>query len=186
MEEASGYKFHYFHCQEDPEIIFILGAWPSVDFHMQEFIPGQSNQEMLALLKDQITVEWMFHLDIDQTTIPLPVDRGFMAIVRHFIKDGDKTSFESTFRDNRSEMDSFIGGADRVVGGFRIDQGFDPSMECDKGDEFVLFTAWDSEEQHFAFAKTEGFEKYGQIRNHISGAEISHAAVLEVDESAQK
>jgi len=65
MQQASGFEFWYYQCVEDPNVIFILGSWPSVDFHMREFIPSQPNQELLASLKDQVTVEWMFHLNID-------------------------------------------------------------------------------------------------------------------------
>jgi len=185
MEQASGFSFHYYHCVEAPDIVFILGAWPSVDFHMQEFIPSQPNQELLALLKDQLIVEWMFHLDIDQTEKALPLDRTFVAIGRHFIKDGDRDHFRETLDDNMHELESHIGGTDQVVGGFRIDQGFDPSSQSDKV-EFVLLTGWDSIDRHLEFAKTEAFQKYSQIRKHLDGADIKHAILLEVGEAAQK
>ncbi|OCT53294.1 EH domain binding protein epsin 2 [Cladophialophora carrionii] len=180
MMEASGFEFWYYHCVEDPRIIFILGAWPSVEFHMQEFIPSQPNQELLALLKDQLTVDWMFHLDIDQVTHPLPLSRDMVAIVRHFMKDGDKEAFRSTFEAEKYQLESFVGQA-RALGGWRIDIGYDPSAESgNRKEEFVLFTAWDSVEHHDQFANTEGFQKYRQIRNNIDGAEIKHAKLLDV------
>ena len=180
MEKASGFEFRYYHSVEEPNVIFILGAWPSVDFHMQEFIPGQPNQEVLELLKDMVTVDWMFHLDLDQSEKPLPLKRAIIAIARHFVRDGDKDGFNATFEDNKHELEAFTGGSDQVVGGWRLDKGFDPSITGDKGkDEFVLFTGWDTVEQHFDFAKTEGYQKYSQIRNHINGAESKHAMLLD-------
>lgn len=186
MEKASGFKFHYYHGVEDTSVVFILGAWPSVEYHMQDFIPSQSNQELLALLKGQVVVEWMFHLDIDQTKTALPLTRKFIAIGRHIIKDGERDAFRETFKANRHEIQSFIGGGGYVVGGFRIDKGFDPSAEGEAKDEFVLFTSWDSVKHHMDFAKMTGFEGYGQIRNHLEGADIQHAAELDVDEKARE
>lgn len=179
MEEASGFKFRYYHCVEEPNFIFILGAWPSVDFHMQEFIPGQANQELLALLKDQVTVDFMFHLDLDQGVHPLPLSKDVIAVVRHFMKEGDKDGFTATFENNKHELESFVRSDRHVVGGWRVDKGYDPSVDGEKRtEEFVLFTAWDSVEHHFGFAKTEGFQRYSKIRNHIDGADIKHAKEL--------
>ncbi|KIW73766.1 hypothetical protein PV04_01859 [Phialophora macrospora] len=186
MMNASGSEFWYYHCVEDPKVIFILGSWPSVEFHMQEFIPGQLNQELLALLKDQIIVDWMFHLDIDQSTHSLPLSRDVITIARHFITDGDKEAFNRTFEANAFELESFV-GKEHMVGGWRIDIGYDPSAEGEnRKDEFVLFTAWDRVENHGEFANTEGFQKYSQIRNHLDGAEIKHAKLLQVGDYVRK
>ena len=185
MEEASGFKFHYYHCVEDPNVIFIIGAWPSVQFHMQHFIPGRPNQELLALLKDQVTVEWMFHLDIDPTKGQLPLTRDFVAIGRHFIKEGDLDGFRATFGENKHALESFIGGPSQFAWGFRMDKGFDPSLEREKQEEFVLFTAWNSVEHHCEFAKEDGLKKYMQIKDHLEGVDIKHAALLDVGGTAR-
>ncbi|KAL6245612.1 hypothetical protein RBB50_007611 [Rhinocladiella similis] len=185
MESASGFKFCYYRAVEDPDVIFIFGEWPSVEFHMTNFIPSQENQELLELLKDQVTVEWMFHLDIDQTQSPLPWHRRVIAVVRHFIADGEKESFQATFQENKHNLEAFIGGSDRVVGGWRIDKGVDPSLEGELKSEYVLISGWRSVEQHQDFAKTEGFQKYGQIRNHLAGADIKHAVRVDLGDEAQ-
>jgi heme-degrading monooxygenase HmoA len=109
-----------------------------------------------------------------------------IAIARHFITDGEKEAFKGTFEATRYELESFVGKR-HVVGGWRIDIGYDPSAEREnRKDEFVLFSAWDSVERHGEFAKTEGFQKYSQIRNHIDGAEIKHAKLLQVGEQVRK
>ncbi|KIW96266.1 uncharacterized protein Z519_03334 [Cladophialophora bantiana CBS 173.52] len=184
MEKASGFEFWYYHCVEEPNVIFLLGSWPSVDFHMHEFIPGSQNQELLALLKDQVTVDWMFHLDIDQNTQSLPPNQEVLAIDRCTVKDGDKERFQATFEDNRQTLKSFGWGKGQVVGGWRIDKGYDPSVEGENPQEqFVLFTSWDSMGQHLGFANTEAFQKYySQIRNHMGGRDIKHAKVMLVEE----
>ncbi|KIW16178.1 hypothetical protein PV08_06229 [Exophiala spinifera] len=185
MESASGLKFRYFRCIEDPATIFIFGEWPSVEFHMTTFIPSQENQELLELLKDQVTVEWMFHLDIDQSHRPLPWHTSVIAVGRHFVADGEKESFEATFEANKHNLEAFIGGSDRVVGGWRIDKGVDPLLEGELKSEYVLISGWSSVEQHYQFAETEGFQKYGQIRNHLAGVEIKHAVRVDLENEAQ-
>ncbi|KEF57775.1 uncharacterized protein A1O9_05695 [Exophiala aquamarina CBS 119918] len=184
MEKASGFKFHYYHCLESPERVFIIGAWPSIDFHMQDFIPSQANQDLLSLLKDEVAVEWMFHLSFDQTERSLPLGSAAVAIGRHFIKDDEKRYFQKAFDENKHYLEDFIGGKELVVGGYRLDKGFDPSLEAEPDDEFVLFTGWHEVEQHGDFAKTDGFEKYALIRDHLAGADIKHAVRLEVDPKA--
>lgn len=75
MESVSDFKFGYFQTMEEPDAIFLFCEWSSVKFHMTNFDPSQENQDLLELLKDQVTLEWMFHLDIDQTQSPLPWHR---------------------------------------------------------------------------------------------------------------
>ena len=56
---------------------------------MEEFIPGRPNQDLFALLKDQVTVNWMSHLDLDQTVNLLPLRGNLIAIDRQFVKPGE-------------------------------------------------------------------------------------------------
>ncbi|KAJ9608165.1 hypothetical protein H2200_007153 [Cladophialophora chaetospira] len=187
MQQSSGFDFWFYQCVETPHVIFILGSWPSVQFHMQEFIPSQPNQDLLALLKDQITVEWMFHLDIDQSSTPLPLNRGMVAVDRHVISDGQKEAFQSTFEKSKHGLGSFIDGPNHVVGGWRIEEGYDPSLEGDEAKaEFVLFTAWDSVEHHLEFQRQEGFQNYSQIRKHTDAVDITHAKLFNVQAEVLK
>ena len=36
MENASGYPFYFLRCLEDPSLVYYLGGWPSVSFHMEQ------------------------------------------------------------------------------------------------------------------------------------------------------
>jgi hypothetical protein len=66
METASktGLGFHFFRCIEQPSLVYLVGNWESVKQHMEEFIPSEANQQVLRLVKDQISVEWMFHVEM--------------------------------------------------------------------------------------------------------------------------
>lgn len=53
-------------CQlEDSSYIYILGGWESIAHHNGDWIKSETNQKLLAQLKDDVDVEWMFHVDID-------------------------------------------------------------------------------------------------------------------------
>lgn len=66
-----------------------------------------------------------------------------------------------------------------------MDKGFGPLLNGDPKSEFVLVTGWRSVEQYHDFAKTEGFQKYGQIINHLIGADIKHAVQIDLRDEAQ-
>ena len=93
----------------------------------------------------------MFHLDIDQSTHALPLSQDLIAIGRYFIKTGDKGAFKSGFDGNKHELECLL-GEDQMVGGYRVDVGYDPSKQfADNMEDFTLFTAWDSVENYFEF-----------------------------------
>lgn len=69
QSEWSGYPVHFALQVEDPTLLYLFGGWDSVATHIREWIPSEINQSLLELLKDDITVEWMFHLDIDVSQI---------------------------------------------------------------------------------------------------------------------
>jgi heme-degrading monooxygenase HmoA len=184
MEASSGFPFHFFHCLEDPSLIFILGGWPSVQYHMEEWIPSKENQELLEVLKDEVEVEYMFHLDLDRKEREVPVGTVVMAFGRHFIRSGEKEGFERVFEEVKGKLEGFIGGKERVVGAWRVDWGY-VNGEAPKGhekekEEWVLFTGWESKERHMEFAQTEEFMAYSRIRAFVEGADTKHGVKMEV------
>ena len=110
MEKASGFKFYYLHCIEDPSLIFILGGWPSVQFHMEEWIPSQENQDSLKIMKGEVDVEWMFHLDLDPNERESVLGGKVIAVVRHFVKDGEREAFGRCFGEVKGNLEGYVGG----------------------------------------------------------------------------
>ena len=88
------------------------------------------------------------------------------------MKSGERISFEKAFHENKEYLQNHVTEG-KIGGGWRVDK------EEDK-EEFVLFSPWQSVDQHYDFADTEGFEKYGKIREYIDGAEIKHAKMLDI------
>lgn len=182
MQDYTGNTFYYFQQTEDPSYIYIVGEWDSLDQHLNHFIPSTENQALLGLLKDQMTVNWLIHANVSHAELPLPKSDVEMAkarrgelvwsIGRHFVKDGKKKEFHHTFQTNGRYLQDFITEG-TIGGGWRADR------ENDK-DEWVLLCPYTSVEQHLDFAKTDGFQKYAQIKEYIDGAEIKHAKLLDV------
>jgi hypothetical protein len=67
QSEYSGYPVTYLRQLEDPLSLYLLGGWESVEKHTGEgqWLSLEVNQNLLAKLKDNVYVSWMFHLDVD-------------------------------------------------------------------------------------------------------------------------
>jgi hypothetical protein len=182
MQTYTGRSFYFLQQVEDPSLIYIIGEWDSLAQHMEHFIPGKENQAVLESLKDDVTVEWLLHIDVPHAGLPLPKDDSstskalsgklVWSIVRHFIRDGERGKFQNAFDDNKQYLQDFVTEG-QIGGGWRVDRD-------EEKEEWVLFCPWTGVEQHSEFARTDGFGKYGGIREYIAGAEIKHARLLDL------
>lgn len=172
MENFTGHEFFYLQQVEDPDCIYILGEWDSLQQHYNEFIPSDENKSLLESLKDVIEVEWLSHLDVPVAQIQLI--SPYLSIGRHMIKEGVREKFETCFQEKRTYLDRFVTEG-RPAGGWKID-------DDRKGEEFVLFSPWKEVQQHMDFAQDDGFKEYAAIREFVSGADIKHVKILEVME----
>ena len=186
MESFSGFLFSYYHCLEDPSLIFIVGGWPSAKFHWEEWIPSSQNQELLTVLKDEVEVEYMFHVDLDRKSLENVESQEIVAIGRHTIKPDGRAAFDKTFGEVKSSLETGIGGSEKVRGGWRVEKGFLKGEELvtdgmgGEEDEWVLFTGWESRDAHMAFAKTQEFEEYGKTRACVERFDIKHGVKMDV------
>ncbi|KAL4914624.1 hypothetical protein BDW62DRAFT_204379 [Aspergillus aurantiobrunneus] len=147
---------------EDPSYIYILGKWDSVAQHMDEWIPSRTNQDILSSLGDGVELVWIQHVDFDPSTSTpgegIPYSATVMAIGRFFVSPENKDGLGATLAETKHHVQTFKGGRDGA-GGWRVD--------TESGqDEFVLFSGWESVEEHASFAESEGF---------FDGAEVKHA-----------
>ncbi|KAF2728739.1 hypothetical protein EJ04DRAFT_516400 [Polyplosphaeria fusca] len=178
MEKFSGNHFHYLQQVEDPALIYVVGEWESAEQHVKEFIPTDDNQSLLKELEKELAVEWLIHFDAPHSALPLPKSAEdkyngvTYSVNRHFVKEGQRKTLEAFFEENKHHLQDFITEG-KIGGGYRVD--------CeDKKEEFVLISPWKDVDQHYAFAKTEGFAKYAKIKDYIDGAEIKHAKIYSV------
>lgn len=174
QENSSKFPLHFFEQIEDSSVFYILGSWASPEAH-QEAIAGPENEKLLALLKDHIdfTKLQMYHLALDPTITPLPLDAPLLSVNRHFIKPGRKDEFQAFFNEIKPLLQSYTKPR-ALVGGWRIEK------EEEEKEEFVLFSGFDSVANHHEFAKTADFEKYKGILEFVNGFEIKHGKRLAV------
>ncbi|KAF2803564.1 uncharacterized protein BDZ99DRAFT_468104 [Mytilinidion resinicola] len=182
MESYTHHHFHMLQQVEDPALIYILGEWDSLAQHMDGFIPSAENQELLKSLDGMVEVVSLVHYDVPLTQLPIPGagkgGKGLVSIARHFIKPGQKETFEETFEANKGLLQEYV--APEVCGwGWRVDREKEADGQGEK-EEFVLFSPWESVDAHLRFGKTEAFKRYAGIREWIDGADIKHARVLEL------
>jgi heme-degrading monooxygenase HmoA len=182
MQDYTGRTFYYFQQCEDPSYFYVVGEWESLEQHMNVYIPSEANQALLKSLGEELSVVWLLHIDTPHAALPLPktdVDKAkarngelVISVVRHFIKDGESEKFQQTFESHKDHLQNYLTEG-MMGGGWRIDKK-------DGKDEWVLLCPFKSVQQHTDFASTDEFEKYGQIRDHIDGAEIKHGVLLDI------
>ncbi|KAI9925209.1 hypothetical protein ASPWEDRAFT_32492 [Aspergillus wentii DTO 134E9] len=165
----STYQVHLFTQLEDPSYIYLLGGWDSAKQHYEEWIPSTTNQGLLALLRDEVDVVWMFHFErLWEGEIPLSAP--VVGVGRYFVNGGVKREgeFERVFGGSKHYLEEYTRPFP-VLGGWRVED------DNDDGKEFVLLSGWEEVEQNFRFADSDGFKK---IRDYLTGAEIKHMVLL--------
>jgi hypothetical protein len=69
--EYSNHQVYFLRQIEDPACVYLLGGWESIEKHMNQWIPSETNQTLLQQLAGSLEVKWMFHLDVDVSKIIL-------------------------------------------------------------------------------------------------------------------
>jgi hypothetical protein len=170
------HQFFYYSQHEDPSHLYIIGSWPSAAMHRQSFIPSAENQELLSKFKDDISVESMFHVEIEQSSVPL--DAPVLAIGQHWITPSNNAGFEEAFEDNRHHLEHF--STRKLAGGWRHEKEERP--DGGQKDVFVLFSGWDDVDHHMKFGKSQSYEEYSKIIKWIDegGFEVKHAVKVDL------
>ncbi|KAJ5478861.1 hypothetical protein N7530_004370 [Penicillium desertorum] len=167
--EYSGYPVTYLRQLEDPLSLYLLGGWESVEKHTGEgqWLSLEVNQNLLAKLKDNVDVSWMFHLDVDPSKIPL--DAPVLAITRCFVEPSKKKDFDAAFKAGVSHLNASTAPFSSC-GAWRIDkEGED--------EEFVLFSGWNEVNDHIAFGESENSEEFGKLKALAKDADVKHVHV---------
>ena len=132
MESYTGNTFYFYTQLDDPSLIYIIGRWVSAAQHSQEWIPSEANQNILVSLKDYISVDWMFHVDMEQMDIPF--DAPILANRRYFVSEEEKGTFSAEVE----RLWSLAAGSVcpyRLSGGWKVEK-----HENDERHEYLLFS----------------------------------------------
>ncbi|KAL3430592.1 hypothetical protein BDV09DRAFT_19398 [Aspergillus tetrazonus] len=151
---------------EDPSYIYILGKWDSVAQHMEEWVPSQRNQEIMAGLSDGLELAWIQHVDLASGSVDeaIPYSAPVVAIERYTVAAENIDGFGSAFAETKHHLKGFERGRD-ISGGWCVD-----------GDgQFILFLGWEAVEKHYSFAQSEELKEFGRIKDYVEEAEIKYA-----------
>jgi heme-degrading monooxygenase HmoA len=159
---------------EDPSLLYILGGWPSIEVHLEEFDPSPQGERLRQLAAPFLQLESYFHIDVDPLTLAL--NERTLSIGRNFVEPEKKCKFEEVYEKVKHYLEAFIGRKELVKGGWRIDK--DPAKRGEE--EFVLFTWWESLEKQKQFAKTKGGKKYFKLKDETKGVDIKHGLKYDV------
>ena len=171
MESFTRRSFYYYQQAEDPNCIYIIGEWESVDQHRKEFLPSPANQGLLSILAGDISVQWMFHIHREQQELPL--DAPVISIGRYFVHSEWRQSFERVFSEVEHHLTGYT-AANEYAWAWRAE------IEKPGKEEFVIISGWETIDQHRGFAKTEGFKNFQKIEKHLEGADVKHARKLQL------
>ncbi|ETN37678.1 uncharacterized protein HMPREF1541_07301 [Cyphellophora europaea CBS 101466] len=197
MQRFSGQPFTYVHlAPEHPDLVLIIGGWPSVRFHIEEWIPCEENAAFVEELKGLgVGVRWMWHVGGGRGK----VERGLFREVEEGDRGGERVR---VWRAGvRREM---VGEAERVllavdagekvdggvkfsgqgwIGGWRIDEGFLGEGEQERSlrregetEELVVVLRTGEDLQ-----KTNDIEKVlGKLEGMVERLEVREGFVLDV------
>jgi heme-degrading monooxygenase HmoA len=167
----------FYHCTEEPSLVYILGQWPSLAAH-KAFLASPEREQILSHQTHQLDFLWMLHLDIPQGTAmgdAVPFMAPVLSIARmSFPAAGPHVDAYKTILANHR---SRIVDATRpypLFDGWRVDA---PEGRA----EYVILTGWESAEAHAEFTRSmrEASQEYAGARDHVEGMEVRHARNME-------
>jgi hypothetical protein len=86
MEKFTKRDFYFLQQIENPDIVYIIGEWESLEQHMDVFIPSEENQALLRSLEGIVKVEDLLHISVPHAELPFatkdPELLNFMGISR--------------------------------------------------------------------------------------------------------
>ncbi|KAK4251002.1 hypothetical protein C7999DRAFT_37891 [Corynascus novoguineensis] len=159
---------------EDPSWLMTTAKWDSVTAHW-DWIRSEENQAVMGQLGEaksiisQDTV--LFHVGgeiFSGASNAALLESPVISVERMFIPRANRGSFEAKFLEVNGILEDYA-GPDLVRFGWRED--IDESLE---EEEFVLVCGWESIERHLAFVESQGYARYGEIRNLLARVDVKH------------
>lgn len=190
MEKFSGYEFYFLHCVEDPSLFWICGGWPSVQNHMENWIPSEQNQELVKSLDGKAEVLYMWHVDVEPEKREAVMRSKGISITRNFVKKGEGDRVEEAFGQAKGQSEGSAGEEEEkvvvvVLGGWRIDKGFikkseDSDEHQEEGAEWVVFKGWKSKEGFLDIERGEKFQAFAKLAECVDKVDVKHGVLLEI------
>jgi heme-degrading monooxygenase HmoA len=167
----------FYHCIEDPSLVYILGQWPSLAAH-KAFLASPEREEILSRQTHQLDFLWMLHLDfaVGKTMEDvLPFTAPVLSIARMSFTTASPhvDAYKEILANHRSEIVDATYPYP-LFDGWRIDA---PDAKA----EYMILTGWASIEAHAEFTKSMigASQEYASARDHVEEMEVRHARNME-------
>ena len=168
----------FYHCIEDPSLVYILGQWPSLDAH-RRFLSSPEKEQILSHQTHQLDFGWMLHLDLPEgvssmdEVIPFPAP--ILSIARMFFSTSGThvEAYKKILASHRSKIvDATLPYP--LFDGWRIDAQEGKA-------EYVILTGWETASAHAEFTKSmrEAEQEYASAMDHVEGMEVRHMRNME-------
>jgi heme-degrading monooxygenase HmoA len=134
----------FYHCIEDPSLLYILGLWPSQESH-NNFLASADRARILGPQEQQTEFLWGLHAELDSMQ-SLPLNANVLAISRQSVRPESIKQYEEIM----AAKDQSIRDATPqypLVWVWRIDAG-------EGKHEALMFTGWNSVENHERFMES--------------------------------
>ncbi|KAK0525372.1 hypothetical protein OC834_005047 [Tilletia horrida] len=188
LQEAHDEPFVYYRELEDPSLLYLMGNWPSLAAHMDAFIPGEANQELLRRLANHVEIVDFQHLDnVRIQDTPLDWGKGedkdpgageVVAVSRLWVKKEEREAFDELGRRNLKLLATYASPR-RVVEAWRIEPEEPERYPGTK--QSITLTGWDSIEHHYTWPKQPEFAEFSsERRSKLAGFEVRHIVKLEL------
>lgn len=167
----------FYHCVDDPNLIYILGQWPSWAAH-QDFLASPEREQILSHQTHQLDFVWMLHLDLPQggsIEKVVPFTAPVLSIARMIFTNPSLqiNAYQTIAANHRSNI-AHATSPYPLFDGWRIDALRDQA-------EYVILTGWESVEAHSQFTKSmrEASQESASARAHVDVMEVRHARNME-------
>jgi len=146
VEKYNNLPVRFFSQIDDPTIMVVLAAWESQAQHQHGFNGSATQNQILELVRNQLSFDWMHYMDIEQKSIP--TDAPVLAVVKQTTPRADHTD---------GDWDS----ARAVTGaGHGAVTAWNLSKDPQEADVRVSFSGWESmDEAKTALARVDTTSK---------------------------
>lgn len=171
--------FRWEHCVEDPDLIYYIGPWESIAEH-RAFIVSEDCKRLQRSMGGQVSINQLFHLELDQSRVDVEgaLDGRRMAVIRHFVKRGQRGEVNKLFEMKLQDLRLHYDGSGKIVGGWRIEK------EADDRDELVVFVGLDRKDKWLDAGET--VLGGAEVMKYLDGITVTHAAKLDVGGSRRR
>ena len=166
----------FYHCIEDPTLIYILGVWPSLEAHL-EFLASPARDEVLGPQENVLQFCWTVHMKLEGMS-SLPLDAPVLAIEILSVKGDCVDAFDQAAMRHTQLL---LGGSHP----FKVAHGW----RCDAvagSHEALIFSGWLNAHAHVTFtARQEGYGDgdNAAIAGQYEEIQVHHARNLERKEA---